>query len=170
VQQLAPVFARDILHVGPAGLGFMLSMSGVGAILGLIALGMLGDVERKGLLITGGSTAFGVTLLFFAVSETYVLSLAAIFLMGAAGTLFMTTVQTTLQLRVPDELRGRVMGVYGMTHNIGPLGSLQAGIIADSFGAPAAVAVGGIMIISFALGIALANGEVRRLQSAPAAA
>jgi hypothetical protein len=82
----------------------------------------------------------------------------------------MITLQTALQLRVPDELRGRVMGVYGMTYNLGPLGALQAGAIADAFGAPAAVALGGFMIMAFALGVAAANGEVRRLQAAPAAA
>jgi MFS family permease len=92
------------------------------------------------------------------------------FLMGAAGTVYMITVQTTLQMRVPDELRGRVMGIYGITHNVGPLGALQAGYIADTVSPPAALIVGGVAIIVFAVGIAYSNRSVRTLQSAPAAA
>jgi sugar phosphate permease len=82
----------------------------------------------------------------------------------------MITVQTTLQLRVPDELRGRVMGIYGITHNVGPLGALQAGYIADRWSPPAALIVGGVAIIVFAVGIAYSNRSVRTLQGAPAAA
>ena len=168
-QQLAPIFARDILDVGVSGLGFMFSMSGVGSILGLIALGFIGDYEHKGRLLVAGATGFGATLVLFAVSESYPVSVAAFFLMGAVGSVYMITLQTALQLRVPDELRGRVMGVYGMTYNVGPLGSLQAGAIAAAFGAPAAVALGGILIMSFALVVAVVNREVRDMQTVVAA-
>ena len=169
-QQLMPVFTEEVLHVNKFWLGMLLSVSGIGAIIGIGALGYAGDVERKGLLIIGGATAFGAFIVMFALSTFYPLSLVIVFFMGAAGTIYMITVQTTLQLRVPDELRGRVMGIYGITHNVGPLGALQAGIIADAVSPPAALIVGGTAIIVFALGIAYANRSVRTLQSSPAAA
>jgi MFS family permease len=169
-QQLMPVFTEEILHVSKFWLGILLSVSGIGAILGIGALGYAGDIERKGLLIIGGATAFGAFIILFALSTFYPLSLAMMFLMGAAGTVYMITVQTTLQMRVPDELRGRVMGIYGITHNVGPLGALQAGYIADTVSPPAALIVGGVAIIVFAVGIAYSNRSVRTLQSAPAAA
>jgi MFS family permease len=169
-QQMMPVFAKDILNVGPAGLGFLMGMSGVGSILGIMVIGYAGDFERKGLLIVGGAIAFGGFIVLFAVSTFYPLSLAAVFLMGAAGSVYMITVQTTLQMRVPDELRGRVMGVYGVTHNIGPLGSMQAGLLAEAFGAPAALVIGGSAIILFAAGVASSRREVRGLQTAPSPA
>jgi MFS family permease len=169
-QQMMPVYTEEILHVNRFWLGMLLSASGVGAILGIGALGYVGDVERKGLLIIGGATAFGGFIILFALSTFYPLSLILVFFMGAAGTLYMITVQTTLQLRVPDELRGRVMGIYGITHNVGPLGALQAGIIADTVSPPAALIVGGTAIILFALGVAYSNRSVRTLQGAPAAA
>jgi sugar phosphate permease len=76
-------------------------------------------------------------------------------------------VQTSLQMRVPDDLRGRVMGIYGVTHNIGPLGAMQAGLLASAFSAPIALAFGGAAIIVFALGVAYSRSEVRGLQAAP---
>jgi predicted MFS family arabinose efflux permease len=170
IQQLMPVFTEDILHVGPEWLGVLLSASGVGSILGIAVLGYAGDTERKGLLIIGGAAAFGALIIAFALSTYYPLSLALTFFMGAFGSIYMITVQTTLQLRVPDELRGRVMGIYGVTYNVGPLGALQAGIIADRFSAPTALIVGGAAIMLFALGVAFTNREVRTLQAAPASA
>jgi len=169
-QQLLPVFARDILEVGPEGLGVLFSASGVGSMFGVFALGYFGEAERKGALVIGGATAFGSFIVLFALSTFYPLSLAAIFCMGAAGTIYMITVQVVLQVRVPDALRGRVMGIYGITHNIGPLGSLQAGFLADEFGAPAAMVVGGAAIIAFAVGVAASRREVRALQAAPSPA
>ena len=169
-QQLMPVFTEDILHVGTTWLGVLMGMTGVGSIIGIAALGYAGDVERKGLLIIGGATAFGAFIILFALSTFYPMSLVFVFFMGAFGSVYMITVQTTLQLRVPDDLRGRVMGIYGITHNVGPLGALQAGFIADAVSPPAALIVGGTAIILFALGVAYSNRQVRTLQSVPAAA
>jgi MFS family permease len=163
--QLMPVFARDVLDVGASGLGFLLSASAVGSIAGVLIIGSLSQFERKGLLVVGGATAYGLSLLFFASSTVFVMSAVAIALVGLFHQLYMVAVQTTLHMRVPDELRGRVMGVYGMTYNLGPLGALQAGAVAAAFSAPIAVAVGGIAIISFGLGVALSTREVRQLQA-----
>jgi MFS family permease len=167
--QLMPVFVRDILHAGPSALGLLMSVMGVGTMIGVITGGYLGDYERKGLLIIGGATAYGTFLILFANSTYLPLSLALLFVMGISLQLYTITLQTTLQMRVPDELRGRVMGVYGMTHNIGPLGAMQAGLLASAFGAPVAVTVSGLAIIVFALGVASSRSEVRRL-SLPVAA
>jgi MFS family permease len=166
--QMMPVFAKDILHVGSWGQGVMLSITGVGAMLGILAIGYLGDTERKGLLIIGGASLFGAFIILFAVSTFFPLSLLALFLMGAAGSIYMITVQTSLQMRVPDELRGRVMGIYGVTHNIGPLGAMQAGLLASAFSAPVALSIGGLAIILFALGVAYSRRDVRALQTVPA--
>ena len=168
-QQLMPVFARDILDAGPSGMGLLMSAGGFGAILGLGVTAALTDYDRKGYLLVGGASAYGAFLVLFALSTSYPLSLFASFFMGAFGSVYMITVQTALQLRVPDELRGRVMGVFGMTYNMGPLGGLQAGAVADAFSAPAAVALSGLAIIAFASSATL-RSEVRRLEAASAPA
>jgi MFS family permease len=70
---------------------------------------------------------------------------------------------STLQMLVPNEMRGRVMGFYGMTWNIMPLGGMFAGVLAVSIGAPWAVAIGGLAVSAFAIGPALLNGRIRNL-------
>ena len=169
--QLMPLFARDILDVGPSGLGLIFSIGAIGSLVGVALVGYLGDYEHKGQLIVGGATAYGLMLILFASSSSYPLSMLAFFCMGASNQIYMVSIQTTLQMRVPDELRGRVMGVYGMTYNIGPLGGMQAGAVASLAGAPVAVAIGGAAIIAFALGVAASRPQVRRLEAvaAPAA-
>ena len=166
--QLMPVFARDVLDTGPSGLGVLMSVMGVGTFIGVLIGGSLGDFERKGMLIIVSATAFGSFLALFANSTVFGASLALLFIMGICLQLYTITLQTTLQLRVPDELRGRVMGVYGMTHNIGPLGAMQAGLLASAFGAPVAVTISGLAIVVFALGVASSRTEVRRLTVAAA--
>jgi MFS family permease len=165
-QQLMPVYAVDILNIGPDGLGLLFSLSGIGSILGIAALGYARDVQQQGLLIVAGAVLYGCFTILFGISTSVPLSFAAIFLMGASSSIYMITVQTALQLRVPDELRGRVMGIYGVTYNIGPLGALQAGFIADRFGAPAAFVIGGLAIVLFAAGVAASRAEIRGLRLA----
>jgi MFS family permease len=163
--QLMPVFARDILDVGATGLGLFFSVGAIGSLIGAGVAGYLGDSERKGLLIVGGATLYGSMLVLFAASTFYPLSMLAFFAMGVSNQLYMVSIQTTLQMRVPDELRGRVMGVYGMTYNIGPLGGMQAGAVASIASAPIAVGLGGLAIIAFAVGVAASRPQVRRLQT-----
>jgi MFS family permease len=170
VQQMMPVFARDILDVGSWGQGVMMSTTGIGAMVGILTVGFLGDTERKGMLVIGGATLFGSFIILFANSGFFPLSLVFLFFMGAFGSIYMITVQTSLQMRVPDELRGRVMGIYGVTHNLGPLGAMQAGLLASTFSAPIALTIGGAAIILFAVGVAYSRREVRSLQASPVGA
>jgi MFS family permease len=167
INQMMPIFAEDILDVGAFGLGFLLSMSGVGSMLGILAIGYLGDTDRKGTLIIGGASLFGAFIILFSQSAYFPLSVVAVFFMGASSSIYMITVQTTLQMRVPDDLRGRVMGIYGVTHNIGPLGAMQAGLLAEATSPQTALTVGGLAIILFALGVAWSRREVRTLVGAP---
>ena len=166
--QLMPVFAVDILDVGASGLGLLYSVSGVGALLGIFVVGSLGSIQRKGLLLIGGATLYGGFLVLFAVSTWFPLSLSALFLLGLFSSIYMISVQTTLQVMVPDVLRGRVMGIYGMSWNMGPLGAIQAGAIASLLGAPASASISGILVAAFALIVASSNAKVRRLEPQPA--
>jgi MFS family permease len=166
--QMFPVFAEDVLEIGASGLGSLYAASGLGAVLGIFIFGALEEYRRKGLLIIVGATLFGSFIVLFSLSTWYPGSLVALFLMGMFNQLYMITVQSTLQIQVPSDLRGRVMGIYGMTYSLGPLGALQAGAIASAVGAPAAIALGGVAVAGFALVVALSNQRVRRLETAPA--
>ena len=162
--QIMPVFAREVLDVGAPGLGLFYTAGGIGSLVGVFVAGSLGGFPRKGLLVIGGAITYGSFLILFAVSPVFLLSLAALALMGAFNSLYTITIQTLLQMRVPDELRGRVMGVYGMTWNMGPMGALQTGAVADAFSPRLAVSINGLAVIAFAIVLAVTNKRVRRLE------
>jgi MFS family permease len=165
---MLPVFARDVLAVGSEGYGVLMGISGVGALLGTMVLASLGDVRQKGLLMLAGATAFGSLIILFALSRAFPLSLALLFLMGAFNSAYMTTVNTLLQSLVPDELRGRVMGIYGLTWSIMPVGGFLAGAFAAAFaepavGAPLAIGLGGALVAAMALMVAATSPRLRRI-------
>ena len=164
---ILPVFAKDIFNVGELGLGVLHAASGAGALLGTLITASLGNFQRKGWLILGGAVLFGTFLILFAVTGSlfkfFPLSLVFIFCAGVSTSIYMITIMSTLQLMVPNELRGRVMGIYGMTWSLLPVGAMQAGAIAEYTSAPLAVAVGGAAVIFFAIVMGLSIRQVRTL-------
>ena len=166
---MMPAFAVDVLEVGAEGQGTLMSAGGVGALAMMTLLGAMGNIRRKGLLIVGGGFGFGLTLAAFALTSEYVgsfaLALALMAAMGVATTTYMITIMGSLQLLTPDAMRGRVMGFYGMTWSIMPIGGFWAGGLAEvaRVGVPVAVAIGGGLVSAFALGPALLNRRVRNL-------
>jgi MFS family permease len=104
-----------------------------------------------------------VLIMAFAYSPSFGLSMGLLFLMGAANQVYMTAANTTLQLRLPNEYRGRVMGVWGLTWSLMPLGGTISGGIAEYAGAPAALAIGGALVTSMALIVAATMPRVREL-------
>jgi MFS family permease len=163
-----PVFARDLLHRGARGFGFLLSTAGVGAVLG--ALQFAARTSYKGLAkwIAAMSTIFAVCLIVLSESHLFWLSAAVMFVAGFAATSQMAATNTTLQNRVPDELRGRVMAVYAtMFMGVQPIGSLLAGGIAKHIGAPRTLtAFGGIMLVA---SLVFVFRVLLRLRQTPAA-
>ncbi len=166
---MMPAFAVDVLKVGADGQGLLMTIGGVGALAVTMLLSSAGDFHRKGLLIIGGGVAFGLAIVAFALTSRFVgsfpLALALMFVMGTSSSTYMISIMSSLQLLVPDRMRGRVMGFYGMTWSIMPLGGMQAGAIAAFVGVPVAVAIGGALVSVFALGPALINRQVRNIGS-----
>ncbi|MDE2802335.1 MAG: MFS transporter, partial [Chloroflexota bacterium] len=152
---LMPIFATDILEVGPEGLGQMHAVAGVGAIVMALVAAAMSKSRNKGLWLVSGAVVFGATVVVFAVSTSYPLSLAVLFIGGAASTFYMVMVQTSLQALVPDHLRGRVFSIYSLTWSLLPLGGLQAGLVADWVSPQFAVALGGAVVAVVAVSVLL---------------
>jgi MFS family permease len=141
---LMPIFSARILHAGAAGLGILMAMAGLGALLGAVSLAMREGIRGLGRWITVGNAVFGLSLMLFAFSRSFWLSAIALVPIGASMIIVLASSNTLLQSMVPDELRGRVMALYSMVFmGSAPLGALAAGMLADRWGAPAVVAVGG---------------------------
>jgi len=141
---LMPVYASDILHAGPWGLGLLRAGPGIGAVAMALYLSRFGIRSRAGTLLFGFVAAFGVFTILFGVSTLIPLSIFALAMMGACDMVSVYIRETLLQLWTPDEVRGRVNAVnrvfIGASNE---LGEFRAGMVAARIGAVAAVVMGG---------------------------
>ena len=164
LQLMLPVFTKDVLHVGPEGLGLLTSMMGVGSLIGAIAAASLGeDFRSKGMLLLLGTLFLGGSIVAFSLAGDYLL---AVFLMvpiglGQAGRMVLNN--ALVLTNTPAPFQGRVMSLYMMTFGMQPLGTLPMGAIADWVGiAPVLTAAGGILAV-FTIGMLAFAPRMRRL-------
>jgi len=143
--QLLPIFARDILFAGPGGLGTLMTVMGVGSVLGSVVIVLL-PPRRQSILLFASLICLSLLLVAFSASTSLLLSIGIMGLVGIAQAIYLATNNTLVQLMVPDALQGRVMSVYMMTWGLMPLGALPQGILADWFGAP--IVMGGTGALS----------------------
>jgi MFS family permease len=143
---LMPVFARDLLNVGPTGLGALFGAPAVGAIAGSLVVMMLGDPRSKARLIVTVTLLYSAGVVAFALSRSFMLSLAICFVLGALDAVGETLRMTVIQLMTPDELRGRVQAASYVFLIGGPfLGQAEIGFAASLLGATGAVVLGGVL-------------------------
>ncbi|MDO8669917.1 MAG: MFS transporter [Dehalococcoidia bacterium] len=163
-QILMPIFAKDILNVGPIGLGYLLTAAGIGSLAGALLVAALGDFRRKGFLMLVMAMVFGVQLIVFAVSPGFYPSLLILVVVGGTSATYAALVNTLVQAIVPNEFRGRVMGFYMLAFSgMLPLGNLQAGAIASTLGAPASLIIGGTVVVIFSLSVLIFVPRLRQL-------
>ena len=142
--QLLPVFVRDVLHLGPRGLGVIMSTSGIGAFAGALIVARLGAWQHKGRLTLITGMVYGFVLAAFALSPWPVASALILVVSGFLGSTFYSTNQILVQLATREEMRGRVMGALAVSFGLMPVGSLFIGELAQHFGAPFAVTLGAL--------------------------
>src|SRR5882672_5699674 len=143
-----PIYAHDILHGGARTLGLLMSAAGVGAVLGALQFAARTSYTGLAKWIAVMSVICAVGLIAFSQSHIFWISCAVLFVVGFAATSQMAATNTTVQNRVPDELRGRVMAVYAtMFMGVQPLGALLAGGIAKKIGAPPTLAIFGSLCL-----------------------
>ena len=144
-QVLMPVFAKDILHGGASVLGFLMGCSGAGAFLGAIYLASRKNVLGLERLIPVATGIFGIGLIAFSLSRVLWLSLGLMILTGFGMIAQMASSNTMLQALADDDKRGRVMSFYTIAYRgMYPLGSLLAGSLASTIGAPGTLLLGGV--------------------------
>lgn len=162
---LLPIFARDILHTGPEGLGVLRSAPAVGAIAIAAYLAYVPIRDHAGVILLGSSVLFGASIAVFGISETFWLSAVALGFMGAADMISVYVRNTITQLWTPDRLRGRVNAVNSVFIGASnELGAFRAGTFASLMGAPAAVVFGGVGAVVVAFAWAWMFPELRRVR------
>jgi len=141
---LLPIFARDILHVGPAGLGLLRSMPALGAVTMALYLAHRPLQRRAGMVMFLAVGVFGLSTVGFGLSESVPLSLACLFMLGASDMISVVVRQTLVQIDTPDEMRGRVASVNALFIGASnELGEFESGALAALVGAVASVVIGG---------------------------
>ncbi len=150
---LMPVFAVEVYGGGSQTQGLLLTMVGVGAVLGALIIASMGRRQGNGKLLMIGAAGFGLFLVLF--SRSPVLWLAATFILlgGLFNSGFTTQNQTIIQTLAPARLRGRVVGIYLLDRALMPFGSLLAGVLANYLGGPWAVTVMGLSCVLVVVGI-----------------
>ena len=163
-QTLMPVFQKDVLQVGPEGLGMLLAAPGLGALLAGLALATLSSrIKRQGVFMLVSLVVLGFLMILFSWTTSFPLSLLTLVCQGVFQIFYMATTHTMIQLIVPDRLRGRVMSIYALDRGLMPVGSLFAGVCAHYVGAPVTVTLMGAIVIVLALLIAWRAPVVRGL-------
>jgi MFS family permease len=165
---LLPVYAADVLHVGPSGLGWLRTAPGIGAAVCGIALGVLPIRQRVGQWMFGGVFVFGFATLLFGLSTIFWLSLAALVVMGAGDMVSVYIRHLLVQLETPDGIRGRVSAVNAVFIGASnELGEFESGVTASWFGVVPSVVIGGCATLLVAGVWARRFPELWRLERFP---
>jgi MFS family permease len=150
-QALMPVFAEDVFHVGPSGLGLLMTVNGVGALAGSLVIASMSAVSRRGLVQLALGAMFGLSLALFAFSEHFGIGLFALFIVGGASAAYMSLNSTLVMDKAEPAYHGRVMSVYMLTFSLMPISVLPVGAIADMVGAPLTIGFGGVALVAVVL-------------------
>jgi len=160
--QLMPFFAKRFEREAD-GYGIMLSALGLGALTGTFVVGRIRSKSNIGYIMLGGSMVFAVAVIAFAFARSFYVSIGFLFIGGLANTIFFVVAMTVLQLRVPEHMRGRVMGIYTITFSFIPLGGAMGGVIASIYDERIAVALGAVILASIFLLVGITQPVIRNL-------
>src|SRR5437660_8295609 len=161
---LLPIFAKDILHVGPTGLGWMRAAPSIGAVCMAIAIAHTPPLKKAGRVLLWSVAGFGLATLVFGLSRSFWLSLLMLFVLGALDNVSVVVRSTLLLIRTPDEMRGRVSAINSLfVAGSNELGGFESGLVAQFFGPIISVVGGGVGTILVVLFVALLWPEMRRL-------
>ncbi len=161
---MLPVFASDILHVGPIGLGLLRTAPSVGALLSMLATARIPPKRRAGPIFLICVAIFGVSMLVFGLSTSFVLSLAALFVAGLADGVSVVIRIVIVRVESPEAMRGRIASVnHVFIGASNELGAFESGVAATLLGVVPSVVAGGVLTLGIVAAVAVLAPELRRL-------
>ena len=155
VHGLMPIYAAEVFEVGPSGLGLLLSAIGLGSTTGTFVLASWSGFGHKGRLVFVSIALVAIAMMAFSLNPLFGPAFAPIILLGGGMTMFFSLTNVSIQSIVRDEYRGRVSGLYMVTLGMVPIGSLIAGGIAESFGAPMATLIASVLLATLLVAMGL---------------
>jgi MFS family permease len=170
VEALLPLFAADVLHVGPVGLGILRTAPALGALSTLLLTTRRPPATHAGPLLLGSVAGFGVSILVFGASTDFLLSVCALYALGATDAVSMVIRTVTVRMYSPEHMRGRIASVsYLFIGASNEIGAFESGLAARVLGAVPAVMLGGVLTLAVTAVLAVAAPALRRLDLREAA-
>jgi MFS family permease len=161
---MMPALALGVLNAGQTGLGFLLAMAGVGALIGSLIVGTLSGLKHKGALVLALLFIFGVCIALSAQFQSLPLVMAIILFASICSTIYMTLSNTLILSETPPNIQGRVISVFTMTSALAPIGAFPMGAEADRFGIPVTFIIAGAIAMIFAVAMWLFVPAMKRIQ------
>ena len=161
---LLPVWAREALNVNSSDLGILMTMMGVGALIGTLGLAAVRKFDRRGILLLGLGVFWGITLVGLANSMIFPVAVPFLIIIGLVSSIYMSLNMTLTQLSATPEMRGRVMSIMMMTFGLMPIGALPFGTIAEYIGTANSLTISGILLSLLTLAFAFAYPAFKRIE------
>lgn len=146
---MAPAIAKDVLHLPEGGLGWLLAANGVGALTGTLLVAFFSGARYRGKIVILGIAAFGIMQIIFGLSNSLLVSLPAILVLGLVFSTYGTMNDTLVQTHIDESYRGRIVAVQTMLWGLTPIGGLLAGYLATVFNVQWAVAINGSLVLLY---------------------
>jgi MFS family permease len=164
-QTLMVVFAEEVWHVGPMGLGLLSAFGGIGGVAGSIYVAWRADSHHRVRRMMVSMVGFGLFLLLFSITPWFVSALALVFAANACGSIFGTLNNTAIQMIIPDEVRGRISSFLMMSFSLPLLGTLPMSMVAEGYGAPTAVGVASVLAVVVAFVFYTTSSSLRGMDA-----
>ena len=161
---LLPVWAREALNVNSSDLGILMTMMGVGALIGTLGLAAVRKFDRRGILLLGLGVFWGIALVGLANSMIFPVAVPFLIIIGLVSSIYMSLNMTLTQLSATPEMRGRVMSIMMMTFGLMPIGALPFGTIAEYIGTANSLTISGILLSVLTLAFAFAYPAFKRIE------
>ena len=171
---MMPYMAVQVLKVDSSGTGILMTSAGMGAVIPTVIFARAGINDRR-MGISAGSFFSGISILLFAFTayqfQSFYITMFFVFLIGLFSSVYMLSAISTIQLNVPNQLRGRIMGIYTITYSIISLGGLYSGLVGgfldrllatDHIGVPISIGLGGIIVVIGSICIYLFNESFKK--------
>jgi MFS family permease len=161
--QLMPLFAKR-LGQDAVGLGLMFSVMGIGSLIGTLVVQKIKKSDYVGYIMLSGSMLFCLSLILFAFTDQFFVALLLLFIGPFFNTLYFVTSMTIVQLRVLNQMRGRVMGIYTITFSLIPLGGMMGGFVAEIFDERFAITIGAVILCLITILIMIYKPNIRNIK------
>ncbi len=161
---LLPVWAREALNVNSSDLGILMTMMGVGALIGTLGLASVRKFSRRGVLLLGLGVLWGITLVGLANSVIFPVAVPFLLIVGLISSVYMSLNMTLTQVASAPEMRGRVMSIMMMTFGLMPIGALPFGTVAEYIGTANSLTISGAMLALLTLVFAFVYPAFKRIE------